>query len=250
MPTLLCAAALLSACQERPAPSLLLGATAKEAHGASGAPDGAAAIRYLELVRKLNRPTDAPLKMQRSSCPAELGRLERAESSVLALSIRDARMEAKQLLPLVIRNQLESRPLAELGLADNEDPALTLASYSRPEQIAEALSRLQQLEHIRYKGVFQILSYQEPKVIRRIGKLKPEWLPGILSAVFVVIDLSTGEALCQSDVLIAQSQVQGEPISKRLRSTIRERLVRQLGSDLRARAGEALAQIAPGLKLP
>jgi hypothetical protein len=98
--------------------------------------------------------------------------------------------------------------------------------------------------------VYHVLDYSEPKLIRRIGKLRKEWLPGVLSASFVIQDLERQKPVCQTEVMIVQNDVREAPISARLRSMTRDRLTKDLGTQLQARAAEALSHISGQLRLP
>jgi hypothetical protein len=112
-----------------------------------------------------------------------------------------------------------------------------------------ALAELEALSKRRYKAVYYITDYGSPRLIRRKNRPRSEWVPGVLAAWLVVHDVENGEALCQAQI-IARNDVTDEPIRQRLRSQVRERLLRELGNEVRARSAVALGRISSTLKLP
>ncbi|HEY5960837.1 MAG TPA: hypothetical protein VIV60_29985, partial [Polyangiaceae bacterium] len=97
------------------------------------------------------------------------------------------------------------------------------------------------IEQQRYLGVFYLLDYQGPSLILRVGKIRREWLSGMLSARFVLFDTRTDKALCASPLRVT-NDVQSAPIRSRLQSETRGRLERELGDAIRVAAGEALGR--------
>lgn len=206
------------------------------------------AVRYFQVTQRLATPPQPPTQWQKKPCPD--AELDPAQADRLWLDVRDARFEGKQLLPLVITEQLRSRPIVETHSPLLDDPALVADTLGSAGDAAEVRTAVEQLERQRYKAVFHVLGYSEPKLIRRLGKAKREWLPGVLSAALAVHELETGRVLCQTQILVARNDVSDAPLGARLRSTTRDRFVRELGERLRQDAAVALAGITRLLALP
>ena len=75
-----------------------------------------------------------------------------------------------------------------------------------------------------------------------MNKLRREWTQGILQAWLVIYDIDTNESLCQVPVT-SVSDVEGEPITIRLRADTQQKLVKELGQGLRTEGVRALGSI-------
>jgi hypothetical protein len=191
------------------------------------------------LLERQRQPAPALSSLDERRCPtlgAELGE----HSRVLQLTVSDARVEPKQLLPLALTDTVTTRP----ALAPLEDQLLGAAPL---EQARQTLERLRQL---RFRGVYRVVDYAEPRLVRKIDKPRPEWLPGVIAASFVVQDLENGQALCQTEPIIVRSDTSSAPIASRQRASTRARLLLALGQSLRERTGPALRRITTELELP
>ena len=200
------------------------------------------AFERTELRARLARSLARPPRRAQTRCPDdELSRLGLdAPKKKLVLGVEDARVEQKHLLPLDILEQLVSPELGRLERSPFGDSAELPQS---PSAARAELERLAQLERRRFRGIFQIVDYAKPKRIRRVDRVRPEWLPGRVVAWLVVYDADEGRPLCQTQ-LVARNDVAEAPLSKRLESAVRDRLVRELGAQLRAATPAALSGIS------
>lgn len=231
-----------------PDPAPLLAAAAAVEHRTSRRSNDDTGVRYFQVTQRLATPPQPPTQWLKKSCPDS--ELDGSPDAGLWLDVRDARYEGKQLLPLVITQQLKSRPIVDTQSALLDDPALIAASLGSAADLARVRAAVEQLERQRYKAVFHVLGYSEPKLVRKLGKAKREWLPGVLSASLAVHQLETGRVVCQTPILVARNDVRDAPLGARLRSATRDRLVRELGAELRREGSRALAGITRRLTLP
>jgi hypothetical protein len=156
------------------------------------------------------------------------------------------RFEPKHLLPLDLLEQLlgPDRRFSRLVTRFAEPPA--------PQSDEEAERTLQELEVLlkyRYKALFYITGYSSPKLVRKKGKLRSEWLPGVIASWLVVHDLKDGAVLCQTQVIV-RNDVRDEPATRRMKAVVRERLLRELAQTLRADGAAALGRISSVLTFP
>jgi hypothetical protein len=228
--------------QQRATPSLAVAAQRDRAGDELAALRGRVTFERAELRARLARSLARPPQRAKTPCPDdELSRLALdAPQKKLVLGVEDARLEQKHLLPLDILEQLVSPELGRLELSPFGDSAELPQSTSAAR--AE-LERLAQFERRRFRGIYQIVDYAKPKRIRRVDRLRPEWLPGWVIAWLVVYDADEGRPLCQTQ-LMARNDVAEAPLSKRLESAVRDRLVRELGAELRAATPAALSGIS------
>ena len=209
--------------------------------------------RLQAALARLRERMPPVTKFHTTACPDEQLRRQAEPGSErnLVLDIHDARYEARSLLPLellvplktperTLDRYFEAAPNAA-GLQDSET---RLGRLLRSDQDAVLAEReLRELEQQRYKGIFHITLFKKPHLIRKENKLRREWTQGILQAWLVVYDIDTNESLCQAPVT-SVSDVEGEPITIRLRADTQQRLVKELGQGLRSAGARALGSIS------
>lgn len=216
------------------------------------------AHRLEAALSRLAEPMPAASKFHTTACPdVELGaQVNGGAGRTLALGIHDARYGARSLLPLELLAPLDP-PAPTLDRYFEVDPRAEglpgaetrLGRMLRSEADARAAEReVDALERHRYKGVFHITLFKKPHLIRKENRRKREWTQGIFQAWLVVYDIDTSESLCQVRVSTL-SDVEGEPITIRLRPDTQRKLVRELGQQLYAESVEALSSITQVLRL-
>ncbi|HEY6726608.1 MAG TPA: hypothetical protein VI197_21385 [Polyangiaceae bacterium] len=216
------------------------------------------AHRLEAALSRLAEPMPAVSKFHTTPCPdGELSaRVTEGAGSTLALGIHDARYEARSLFPLELLAPLEP-PAPTLDRYFEVDPraealpgaATRLGRLLRSEADARAAEHeVDALERYRYKGVFHITLFKKPHLIRKENRRKREWTRGVFEAWLVVYDIDTSQSLCQVRVSTL-SDVEGEPITIRLRPDTQRKLVRELGQQLYAESVEALGSITRVLRL-
>ncbi|MFC1642524.1 hypothetical protein ACFL5O_07530 [Myxococcota bacterium] len=174
-------------------------------------------------------------------------------SHVLVIRVVDSRMDQRQLLPLHLTQALTSREFDELE--QHFEPSLSRVSEaSEPQPHTEqgglqALSRLRELEQRRYLGVYYVRRYSRPKLILKLGKLKREWLPGVLLTWFAVYDLRKQERLCFVKRLV-RNDTRDASISWRRRVITGERFTRDLIERTIQGTREQLAPVAHEVQWP
>lgn len=216
----------------------------------------ALSFRIRSALMRLNEPMPAVTRFGKQACPdPEIAlRATGAAARQLVLTTQDSRYEAHSLLPLRLTRELQTDPegrLHEFFEPDGQQPfSSTLDKLLKsPEHGQAAEQTLSDLEQQAYKGVFHITQYKKPHLIRKKGKRRREWTRGLLRAWLVVYDIDSSEALCQVEI-ITFSDVSDEPLSIRLRAETQQRLVRELGQQLRSEAALALASVSHTLTLP
>lgn len=202
------------------------------------------AWRRFEVTERLAAELPRPEHFRERTCPdATLD----AGASTLVLASEDVRYEPKHLLPLDMLELLlgaDRRFAAHARRFADTTPASLSA-----EEGASELAELEQLAKRRYKAIYYITDYASPKLIRRKNRVRSEWLPGVIASWLVVHDLEDGKALCQAQ-LIVRNDVTDEPISRRMKATVRQRLIAELASALRSEGKLALGRISKTLKFP
>jgi len=209
--------------------------------------------RLQAALARLRERMPPVTKFHTTACPDAQLRTQAEPGSEpnLVLDIHDARYEARSLLPLELLVPLKTpeRTLDRYfetipdtaGLQDSET---RLGRLLRSDQDAILAEReLRELEQQRYKGIFHITLFKKPHLIQKQNKLRREWTQGILQAWLVVYDIDTNESLCQAPVT-SINDVEGEPISIRLRPDTQQKLVKELGEGLRAEGARALGSIS------
>jgi len=192
-----------------------------------------AAFRRHELASRWGRSFAVVQAVGHKACPSDV--LRAPPSEQLIVLARDARVEPRDLLPLMLTERLTSAELAVLGV-----------DVSASQPIEGVLSKLEDLSRRRLAGVFHVLDYQAPRRIRRIDRPRPEWVAGILVAQFAVYDLDRHEPLCHAHI-VSRNDVRDVPLSRRLEAQVRERLTRELGDKTKQEARRVLGDLGPAL---
>jgi len=214
--------------------------------------------RLEAALSRLAEPMPAVSKFHTAQCPdSELeAQIKAGAGASLVLGVHDARYEARSLFPLELLAPLDP-PAPTLDRYFEADPnAAALAGSDsrlsrllRSEADAQAAERaVEALERQRYKGVFHITQFKKSHLIRKENRLRREWTQGMLEAWLVVYDIDTSESLCQVRVATL-NDVEGEPITIRLRPDTQRKLVRELGEQLYAESVQALGTITRVLRL-
>jgi hypothetical protein len=202
------------------------------------------AYRRFEVTERLAAELPRPEHFHERACPdAALD----AGAATVVLASEDVRYEPKHLLPLDMLEQLlgaDRRFAAHARRFGDTTPA----SLSDEEAESE-LAELEQMAKRRYKAIYYITDYASPKLIRKKNRVRSEWLPGVVASWLVVHDLKDGRALCQAQ-LIVRNDVTDEPISRRMKATVRQRLIAELAGALRSEGQLALGRISKTLKFP
>jgi hypothetical protein len=222
-----------------PAPSLGLEAKAPAA-AADTARDEAIFLVRSRFGTEPPLPGDAP----RTRCTDEA--LDRAETR-LPLRLRDVRADRRQILPLRLRLALTTESAARATRLVDPNQALE-APGSASAQAREEREQVERLAKLHYVSELQIDTYRAPKLFRRKDAPRSEWSPAMLSGKLVVYELSGFRALCQAPISVLVSG-DGEPIRRRLRDTVREKLTTELERRVREELERALAGISGAFSL-
>ncbi|HMJ12452.1 MAG TPA: hypothetical protein VK524_13600 [Polyangiaceae bacterium] len=202
------------------------------------------AYRRFQVTERLGAELPRPERFHEQPCP-DSSLDARAPSLVLAS--QDVRYEPKHLLPLDLLEELlgPDRRFAAHALRFGE----TATSALSEEEATSALGELDVLAQRRYKAVYYVTDYASPKLVRKQNRVRSEWLPGVIATWLVVHDLKDGRALCQAQVIV-RNDVTGEPITRKMKASVRQRLIVELASALRSDGKLALARISGTLKFP
>lgn len=182
-----------------------------------------------------------PADVLRSRCTDEA--LERTETP-LPLRLRDVRADRRQILPLRLTLALTTESAARATRLVDPNQALD-GSVGAAAPDREQLERLAKLKYV---SELQIETYRAPKLFRRKDAPKSEWSPAVLSGKLVVYELSGFRALCQASISVLVSG-DGEPIRRRLRDTVREKMTSELERRVRSELETALAGISGAFSL-
>ena len=202
------------------------------------------AYRRFEVTERLAAELPRPERFREQACPDAT--LDGAAPELM-LATEDVRYEPKHLLPLDMLEQLlggDRRFAAHARRFGDTTPAAL-----GDEEAQSALAELDELAKRRYKAVYYITDYASPKLVRRKNRVRSEWLPGVVASWLVVHDLKSGSALCQAQVIV-RNDVTDEPISRRMKATVKQRLVAELASALRSEGKAALGRISKTLRFP
>jgi hypothetical protein len=202
------------------------------------------------VARRLRAEPLAPAKGRERQCPDDrlkgLGLEPRA--LVLVLKTHDARVGAKHLLPLDLVRQLETDELDKIDRLFDQSPEL--GGKIRSEPLAQqALAAVDSAAKRRFRGIYHIVEYAPPALIHKLGKMRAEWVPGCIVAWFAIEDLENSEVVCQTRILV-RNDVRDEPVFRRTKSEVKERLITELGLGLRGESARALAKISGIFRLP
>ncbi len=208
------------------------------------------AFRRQEIARRLRADPLLPERRREQPCPDQrlqsLG-LDKA-ARTLVLRAHDARIGAKHLLPLDLTQQLESGELTRIDRLFDQPPEL--GGKIRSELLARAaLDAIDLASKRRFRGVYHIVEYAPPALIHKLGKMRSEWVPGVLLAWLAIEELDTETLICQTRILV-RNDVTDEPIFRRTKSEVKERLINELGRSVRSESARALAKISSQLRLP
>ncbi len=161
-------------------------------------------------VRLASDETWAAAPKERQRCPDELLPRGVARETTLAVRVRDARGDRRQLLPLSLRTALET-------------------PGSNPEA--------------RYFAELRIDSYSSPRLFRRLNAPRSEWAAGSLQGSLLIQDTQRRSTLCQAP-LRALGDAREAPISRRMRESTRRALETKLRQRTRGELDGTLAKIS------
>jgi hypothetical protein len=208
------------------------------------------AFRRHAMARRLQADPVLPKRYREQACPDDRLRQLALEPAAHTLVLRtyDARVGAKHLLPLDLLRRLETGEMRKIDGGFNQPPELggKIASDAAARQVLGALDEARQR---RFRGVYHIVEYAPPALIRRVGRMRSEWVPGWLVAWLAIEDLDRQELLCQTRVLV-RSDVRDEPVTRRTKSEVKQRLIGELAGSLRSDSQPALQRISSILRLP
>jgi hypothetical protein len=218
--------------------------------------DTVAARVAFELVlaeQRLAQELPLPDRLREQRCPdASLRELAQPDRSLVLVS-RDARPDRRHVLPLRLRAPLAGKDLDQVRVHFRSGRGAPGERYSPqsddPKSAHAALRELLQLKQRPLFGVYQITHYRAPRREHKPGHRKPKWREGELYAWLVVYDTRAEQPLCQTRIAV-RNDTRNASLSIRLRSDTRNRLIAQLGQNLRERSRAALARISRVLELP
>jgi len=203
------------------------------------------------LTRELERARPAASTRSAERCPDPLLRAAGGDPTVL-VRVSDRRADQRQLVPLSVRRAVgrdELEPLRDELVGHAVQGARGSAGALSSSEIERARARIAWLRARPYVAEFELSAYAEPRITRRIGSLRSEWIPGILAARLTVYDRRDGTVRCQAPLLV-RNRVADAPVSLRLRPATRERLIDELGAELHAAGARALPAMSDLLRWP
>jgi hypothetical protein len=184
----------------------------------------------------LTREEEAPKHFAERRCPDDVV----ARPSELILRVEDARWEKKSLIPLRVTKHLTWPDASALEqVIVREHGELEPSVVPQVETLAAA----------RYVGVFHVIQFSQPRRIFRPNKIKPEWVPGIMTAWFAVHEAKGGPPVCGTHMMV-KNDVSQAPLMLKLREETAEALTEALGRELRAKAPAALGKMSQLLSMP
>ncbi|MBN1612738.1 MAG: hypothetical protein JW940_39310 [Polyangiaceae bacterium] len=213
------------------------------------------AVALADAEQHLRSFTMSPSGHELRACPDSALARQAAGGGPLKLVVRafDARVEAKNLLPLEIIARLETDDFARaLRHLRGGRAALWDPSGARPVSLEageSALEDLRRLRATRLVAEVRILEYTAPHLFIRKGALRYQWAAGSLAFDLVVHDLTARSVLCQAPVVV-RGDATAAPVRRRLRERTRLSLQRQLADRAWAATGDALGRISARLALP
>ncbi len=203
------------------------------------------------LGRDLERQRPPPDQRPPARCPDALLRGAGGDPTVV-LRVRDQRADRRQLVPLSVMRAIapdELEPLrATLGV-DLVDRAPGNLGALSTTAIGQARASIAELGGRPYVAELRLSAYAEPRLTRRLGAARSEWVPGILAASITVYDRRDDTVRCQAPLLV-RSRVADAPVSVRLRPATRERLIDELAAALHTAGAKALAAMSDHLRWP
>jgi hypothetical protein len=249
------AGALSIGCEGQPAGSSPPGPavpTARQAPDSAAELSARVAFGLARAEHRLKQPLPRPDRFAREKCPDEDKQDLSLQERTLILRAEDARAAQKSLLPLRLSERLSSRDLETIRAQLVPDAAWgSGAERSRlsPRTAQTTLAQLEALDQRRFMGVYHVVYYAPPRLILKPNRRRRQWVAGRLVAWLVIYDLTEGDPICQVQVS-GRSDTTEAPISIRLRSETRDRLIEQLGRSLVTESQAALASITEQLRLP
>jgi len=212
----------------------------------------ALAHRFRQVRGRLAEPMPRPEKFEEKRCDGARiqQRASNAEARVLTLSFEDERYGARSLMPLSMTRWLRSAHEQRIGelLAPPGRPDVPVFEFRTRDDASKMETLLSVLDQRSFKGVFFVIQYKKPHLVRKKGKLRREWLPGLLQAWFTVFDIDDSEALCSTRLFVV-SDVQDEPVWLRTKATVQDKLVNELGKAMLAEAERALPSLSSELSI-
>ncbi|MBN2192929.1 MAG: hypothetical protein JW751_08935 [Polyangiaceae bacterium] len=203
------------------------------------------------LAHELARERSRPPRQSRMRCPDATLRGAGGDPTLVLLA-RDDRLDRRSLVPLALLRELARDELdpvrAALGLAGSAVEREVAAAPSNAD-LMRAKSSLASLRDRPYVAEILLTAYAEPRIIRKVGALRSEWVPGLLAADLAVYERRSGTIVCQAPLLV-RNHVADAPIAVRLRPSTRERLTLELGSELHVAGAAALAEMTDYLRWP
>jgi len=205
---------------------------------------------------RAEKPHDEALFLVRSRfgaeppLPTSTGRTRCADEALardatrLPLRLRDVRADRRQILPLRLSLALTTESAARATRLSDPNQAFELSAGP----LSPTREEVERLSKLRYLSELQIDTYRAPKLFRRKDAPRSEWAPGVLSGNLVVYELERFGVLCQTKISVIVSG-EGEPIRRRLRDTVRERMTNTLERDVRRELERALAGISGAFSL-
>jgi hypothetical protein len=167
-------------------------------------------------------------------------RCDGVKPSTLVIRVEDHRYEKKTILPLSVTRHLTWPDAAAL------EDSIVREHRALPANVVPEVEALAAAEYV---GVFHVIQYSAPNRIFRMGRIKPEWVAGILTAWFAVHDAKTGAIRCSTHMIV-RNDVSQAPLSRKLKAETTEALTESLGRELRARAPDALKRMTGALAMP
>jgi hypothetical protein len=201
------------------------------AASASAMRDDAALVRVAALRERLDAELPLPGESVGRRCPDEV--MPHARGATIPLRPRDVRVDRRQLLPLHLIQSFTSESVGRARAAIDAEGA------SVPPDA---------LDGLRYLAEFQIAVFGSPKLFRRKDAPRSEWAPGVLTGDLVVYDAVEKRALCRARVSVRVSG-DGEPIRKRLRDVVRDRMMNELERRTRTELERALGDLTRSFTL-
>jgi hypothetical protein len=154
------------------------------------------------------------------------------DARIVSVTLEDPRTQRRNLVaPRIIELVQSSATHPGVAAADSRDGSELAATSSR------------------YVGVLFVTDYAPPRLIIRMGKLRHEWLEGVMTARLAIFDAQSGEALCAVPI-VAHSDTREAPVRVRLQGDTRVRLEKQLGQLVQDAARKGLAEISKTLRWP
>lgn len=203
------------------------------------------------LGGELQRERPAAKRGVSQACPDERLRQLDADPTLVVLP-RDHRYDQRQLIPLTVLQLAAPDELLPLRSILGVDASFSVdGSGNAPsaEALAQVADRLGALRSRRFVAELRITSYAPPRVTRKAGAVRSEWVAGVLGADLVVFDRAQEQALCQSPLLV-RNRVAEAPLTRRLRADTRDRLLVELAEALRDAAATSLPSLSGYLRWP